>query len=477
MTSVNSLLSGFTDIRTNRQDIIDANLQAVRDIMAASSPADRSAARADDTTYNTAGIAGPALGGLAARGLPYGNADGFGWTINDTAGNQGTIAKNFFNNPRPFLVDKNIKPAVAGSGGSLPSGHTTKGFAESLWLAYIFPERYQQILTRASEYGEHRIVNGVHYPLDVIAGRMVGEWAVATYLDPTVNVSNSARFNNSAASVRGAMVTALASSGQTIAQQAASGPTDRFSDGTVNQANWTRRLTYGLPSVAPSGQPMSVPTEAGYLLATRFPYLNLAQIDEILRTTALPSGVVMDNGNGWARLDLYRAADGYAALAADTTVTMDAAAAQDDRRPGAGFNAADTWRNDIGGPGTLTKAGSGVLTLAGSNSFAGFDLQAGGLTLTGASNLSGSSKVEGGVLAATGATLATAGDLRIDQGATLQLGKTRLAVAGTLAVAGDVTLLDAGELAVAQAATISGTVSGQGGLVKSGTGALTLSGA
>ncbi|WP_407519371.1 cadherin-like domain-containing protein [Methylobacterium oryzisoli] len=476
VTSVNSLLSGFTDIRTNRQDIIDANLQAVRDIMAASSPADRSAARADDTTYNTAGIAGPALGGLAARGLPYGNADGFGWTINDAAGNQATVAKNFFNNPRPFLVDRSIRPAVAGSGGSLPSGHTTKGFAESLWLAYIFPERYQQILTRASEYGEHRIVNGVHYPLDVIAGRMVGEWAVATYLDPTVNVSNSARFNNSAASVRGAMVTALASSGQTIAQQAASGPTDRFSDGAVNQANWTRRLTYGLPSVAPSGQPMSVPTEAGYLLATRFPYLNLAQIDEILRTTTLPSGVVMDNGNGWARLDLYRAADGYAALAADTTVTMDAAAAQDDRRPGAGFNAADTWRNDIGGPGTLTKAGSGVLTLAGSNSFAGFDLQAGGLTLTGASNLSGSSKVEGGVLAATGATLATAGDLQIDQGATLQLGKTRLAVAGTLAVAGDVTLLDAGELAVAQAATISGTVSGQGGLVKSGTGALTLSG-
>ncbi|MDI5791362.1 hypothetical protein PO124_32055 [Bacillus licheniformis] len=35
-------------------------------------------------------------------------------------------------------------------------------------MAYAIPERYQELLTRASELGHNRIVAGMHSPLDVM---------------------------------------------------------------------------------------------------------------------------------------------------------------------------------------------------------------------------------------------------------------------------------------------------------------------
>ena len=474
--SVIDLLSGFDDIRSNHPDVIAANLQAVKTIMATATPADIAAAKADNVTYSTSGIAGPGLGGLMAPGLPYGGADNYGWAVNGIATTDSTTAKNHFNYPRPFIADPTIHALVGAGSGSFPSGHTSKGFAESLYLAYVFPERFQQILTRASEYGLHRIMLGVHYPLDIVAGRMVGEWDVAHLLDPATNATGGSATMNAAVAVRRAMIGAIGP-GKTIAQRAASGAPDRFSDLSADEAAYEGRLTFGLPSVGETDLPMGVPPEAPYLLATRFPYLDLDQIAEILRTTALPSGVVLDNGNGWARLDLFKAAGGYGALASDTTVTMDAAAAQDDSRPGAGFNAADTWSNDISGAGILTKQGSGVLTLSGTDTFGGIALEAGGIVLTGADAFSGSLQADGGTLTASGSRIATTGDLSIGSAATLVLGPTELAVDGTLDADGAVQLLAAATLDLQQASSISGTIAGAGSLSLSGPGALALSGA
>lgn len=52
-------------------------------------------------------------------------------------------------------------------------------------MAYAIPERYQELLTRASELGHNRIVAGMHSPLDVMGGRVMATALSAAILsDP-----------------------------------------------------------------------------------------------------------------------------------------------------------------------------------------------------------------------------------------------------------------------------------------------------
>ena len=113
-----------------------------------------------------------------------------------------------------------------------------------------------------------------------------------------------------------------------------------------------------------------MPPGAYVLIATRFPYLSTAQLNQVLATTELPSGVPLDNGTGWARLNLYAAASGYGAFPTNVTVNMNAALG--------GLNAFDIWSNAISGPGGLTLQGSGTLILAGNNSYTGDTIVQGG---------------------------------------------------------------------------------------------------
>lgn len=154
-----------------------------------------------------------------------------------------------------------------------------------------------------------------------------------------------------------------------------------------------------------SGTSMAAPHVTGSLglLFERFPYLASTQVRDILLTTATDLGAPgVDEVYGWGLINLQKAIDGPGQLRVDTDVVMDRAAGGAKVWAGKAW---DDWRNDIGGPGVLTKSGIGWLRLSGNNSFGGLNVKDGVLELTGANTYA--AQVEGGTLVVNG-TLTTA---------------------------------------------------------------------
>jgi acid phosphatase (class A) len=88
------------------------------------------------------------------------------------------LAKAYFHRPRPYSVDASIRtcePVKPGkAANSYPSGHSSLAFSMGVVLASLVPEKSQAVLARASEYAEHRLVCGVHYRSDIVAGQQFG---------------------------------------------------------------------------------------------------------------------------------------------------------------------------------------------------------------------------------------------------------------------------------------------------------------
>lgn len=87
-------------------------------------------------------------------------------------------AKKGFNRPRPYVLNKLVEPLRAGTSlstsGAWPSGHTTLGTLMGIVLSNMVPEKKAELMRRAWEYGNNRIVAGVHYRSDVEMGRICG---------------------------------------------------------------------------------------------------------------------------------------------------------------------------------------------------------------------------------------------------------------------------------------------------------------
>jgi autotransporter-associated beta strand protein len=255
--------------------------------------------------------------------------------------------------------------------GGYVSGHTNALFLAGLAYAYAVPERFQELYTRALEIAEYRILAGMHSTVDVIGGRILATALAAAILHDPANATAKAEARSQALAYFTEQTGTTVDTLYAFAHSAGL-DTDPYADHDLNARKIAPFFTYILPRRGPF-QPMVVPKGAEVLLETRQPYLDAGQRREVLRTTALPSGyVLLDGPEQWGRLNLFAAADGYGKFAADVRVTMDAAQG--------GFNAADTWRNDISGPGGLVKRGTGSLTLTGDNRYAGgTQIQAGTL--------------------------------------------------------------------------------------------------
>lgn len=283
-----------------------------------------------------------------------------------------TPAKAFYNFPRPWRQSAAVKVAPSlelaksstpATDGGFPSGHTNAAYMAALAVAYAVPQRFQELLTRASELGDHRIVAGMHSTVDVMGARLMATAQAAAVLNDPANAALKA--NGYAQAQRYLQARTGTDVGTFFAAaHSASLDSDPYADPAANRATYLARMTYGLPRVGASGQTAAVPKGAEVLLETRLPYLDAAQRRAVLKTTALDSGFpVLDDPEGWGRLNLVAAADGYGALSGDVRVTMDAGKG--------GFNALDRWRNDISGTGQLVKLGSGQLRLSGANTYAG----------------------------------------------------------------------------------------------------------
>jgi acid phosphatase (class A) len=131
------------------------------------------------------------------------------------AGNDRTqvvnLAKDCWERPRPFVVDSAVHPpgrmqqdtanrpgAQSSSSAphdaaspcrpaeplpaysySYPSGHSTFGAMTAILLADMIPEKRAELFARGWQFGESRVVGGVHFPTDVDAGRIEATAMVA----------------------------------------------------------------------------------------------------------------------------------------------------------------------------------------------------------------------------------------------------------------------------------------------------------
>lgn len=143
------------------------------------------------------------------------------------------VTKDCWRRPRPFEVDSTIVPlegllasALARPGSTppagpvdadspclatsrdspysyaYPSGHATFGAMTAILLAELVPEWRAQLFERGWDYGDARMIGGIHFQSDLEAGRILGTVLVAVLLQ---NERFSADLNEVRAELRVAL--------------------------------------------------------------------------------------------------------------------------------------------------------------------------------------------------------------------------------------------------------------------------------
>lgn len=91
--------------------------------------------------------------------------------------NVSKASKNIYDRKRPFLVNDKIAtcPNSLANGSSYPSGHSAIGWVNGQILSRIFPQYADDLMARGIDYGQSRMICGVHFPSDIVSGRIVGD--------------------------------------------------------------------------------------------------------------------------------------------------------------------------------------------------------------------------------------------------------------------------------------------------------------
>jgi hypothetical protein len=204
----------------------------------------------------------------------------------------------------------------------------------SILLAVLIPDRYPQMIVRASEYGNDRILMGAHYCMDVLGGRTLATYDLAhllandpAYLGQSLKGASVIKDYQAAVKMARADLTAALQAGcGADIRSSARDDTGRLSNPAINQAAYDVTQTYGLPVVYPKNARVKedvnkLAPEAGYLLSVAFPSLTLEQANQILTDTEGPGGGFLDDGSAfgvYSRLNLYAASLAAAELSEKT---------------------------------------------------------------------------------------------------------------------------------------------------------------
>jgi acid phosphatase (class A) len=146
------------------------DLNTVLADQASRTPAEASAAEADAqiTIYRFADVLGDRFHPGA---LP--KTEAFFQAVGEDSRDIVSAAKDHWGRPRPFVASPEVHPVVQEPGnGSYPSGHATFGYLTAIILADMIPEKADALFARGRQFGENRVIAGVHYPTDVEAGRI-----------------------------------------------------------------------------------------------------------------------------------------------------------------------------------------------------------------------------------------------------------------------------------------------------------------
>lgn len=84
-------------------------------------------------------------------------------------------AKNYWQRPRPFVVNTNLVSADPEKSFAYPSGHSTRATVYALLLAELFPDKRDAILAEGRSIGWRRVEGASHYPTDIYAGRVLAQ--------------------------------------------------------------------------------------------------------------------------------------------------------------------------------------------------------------------------------------------------------------------------------------------------------------
>ncbi len=341
---------------------------------------------------------------------------------------------------------------------SFPSGHTQYAYLDSYLLAMLVPQQYQSMLMRASDYGNSRIVLGVHYPLDIIASRAFAAYDLAQGLTNPAYIGNAATtgtainlpslFTRAQAELQGYLAAQCGTTVAACAQSAANTAGNPYLVSDANAALYRQRLTYGLPTLtfiqapreaAPAGGP-----DASILLAPVYGGSSAAAqqiaptggLSASLQTSTINQILVNTQGNAlaafygtplsyWTRLDLYAASTYFGNVTGTLQLDPRDRVATDVTVGSTGTLVAD---GVVAGQATVASGG----VLGGAGSVGGLAVQAGGLVSPGGG--------QGGAIG----TLNVAGNARFATGATVQIdtgtngASDRIAVTGQAALGGTV---------------------------------------